>query len=157
MIEVIKQFFGGSVSAIEAFVGSVGLMGVISIFASIFFNVYKGKKDKKEKEEIKRENQELINAFISKYNNEIEALNKALTDSMDNVCNMLLLELKKSGFDMETINAVIDLYKKTAKQELLDTDKLLEEKTIELEKEQTNQEAVNENIKNIEAINTDLV
>lgn len=157
MIEVIKQFFGGSVSAVEAFVGSVGLMGVISIFASIFFNVYKGKKDKKEKEEIKREIQELINAFISKYNNEIEALNKALTDSMDNVCNMLLLELKKSGFDMETINAVIDLYKKTAKQELLDTDKLLEEKTIELEKEQTNQEAVNENIKNIEAINTDLV
>ena len=37
MVEIIKQFFGGSVSAIEAFVGSVGLMGIMSIFISIFY------------------------------------------------------------------------------------------------------------------------
>ena len=52
MIEVIKQFFGGSVSAIEAFVGSIGLMGILSILGSIFFNVYKGKKTKKEIESV---------------------------------------------------------------------------------------------------------
>ena len=66
---------------------------------------------------------------------------------------MLLLELKKSGYDMETINAVIDIYKKTAKDELLDTDKLLEEKTKEIEEEKTTQEAVNENLKNIDTLN----
>ena len=64
MIEVIKQFFGGSVSAIEAFVGSIGLMGILSILGSIFFNVYKGNKTKKEIESVKAENQALIDAFI---------------------------------------------------------------------------------------------
>ena len=157
MIEVIKQFFGGSVSAIEAFVGSVGVMGILSIMISIFFNVYKGKKDKKEKEEIKAQNKALIDEFVEKYNNEIETLKKGLNASVDNICNMLLLELKKSGYDMETINAVIELYKKTAKDELLDVEKLQEEKAEEIALEQTQQEKVNENIKNIEAINTDLV
>lgn len=34
MVELIKQFFGGSVSAVEAFVGSVGVMGILSIMIS---------------------------------------------------------------------------------------------------------------------------
>ena len=158
MIEVIKNFFGGSVSAIECFVGSVGLMGILSIFGSIFFNVYKGKKTNAKIEETEEKNKALIDAFINKYESEIEALKKGLTSSVDNICNMLLLELKKSGYDMETINAVIELYKKTAKEELLDTDKLQEEKQVEIEQAQTTQEEVNERINNIETIiNNDLV
>lgn len=156
MIEVIKQFFGNSVSAVEAFVASVGLMGIVSIFASIFYNTYKGKKTKKEIESVKAENQEIINKFIEAHKQELDALKDNLTKNIDNICNMLLLELKKSGYDMETINAVIELYKKTAKDELLDTDKLVEEKQEEIAQEQTTQEQVNENIKNIEALN-DLV
>lgn len=156
MIEVIKTFFGNSVSAVEAFVASVGLMGIISIFASIFYNTYKGKKTKKEIESVKEENAKIINEFIKAHQEELDALKDSLTKNIDNICNMLLLELKKSGFDMETINAVIDLYKKTAKDELLDTDKLQAEKEEEIQNEQTNQEAVNENIKNIEAL-SDLV
>ena len=156
MIEVIKQFFGNSVSAVEAFVASVGLMGILSILGSIFYNTYKGKKTKKEIESVKAENQEIINKFIETHKQELDALKDNLTKNIDNICNMLLLELKKSGFDMETINAVIDLYKKTAKDELLDTDKLVEEKQEEIAQEQTTQESVNENIKNIEALN-DLV
>lgn len=153
MVEVIKQFFGGSASAVEAFVASVGVMGIISILASIFFNVYRGKKTNKAIEEVKKENQAIIDEFKQKYAVEIEALKKGLTESVDNICNMLLLELKKSGYDMETINAVIDIYKKTAKGELLDTDKLQEEKAKEIEEEKTTQEAVSENLKNIDAIN----
>ena len=153
MIEVIKTFFGGSASAVEAFVASVGVMGIISILASIFFNVYRGKKTNKAIEEVKKENQAIIDEFKQKYAVEIEALKKGLTESVDNICNMLLLELKKSGYDMETINAVIDIYKKTAKGELLDTDKLQEEKAKEIEEEKTTQEAVSENLKNIDAIN----
>ena len=153
MIEVIKQFFGGSVSAIEVFVGSVGVMGILSIMISIFYNVYKGKKDKKEKEEIKAQNKALIDEFVEKYNNEIETLKKSLNASVDNICNMLLLELKKSGYDMETINAVIEIYKKTAKDELLDTDKLQEEKAEEIAQEQTAQEQVNKNLKQINELN----
>ena len=153
MVEVIKNFFGNSMTAVEAFVGSVGLMGIISIFASIFYNVYRGKKTNKALAEVKAENQKIIDEFKEKYAVEIEALKKGLTASVDNICNMLLLELKKSGYDMETINAVIDIYKKTAKDELLDTDKLLEEKTKEIEEEKTTQEAVNENLKNIDTLN----
>ena len=157
MIEVIKQFFGGSVSAIEAFVGSVGVMGILSLCISIVYNVHKGKKDKKEKEEIKAQNKALIDEFVEKYNNEIETLKKGLNASVDNICNMLLLELKKSGYDMETINAVIDLYKKTAKDELLDVDKLQEEKAEEIALEQTQQEKVNENLNNIDKVLNDIV
>ena len=119
MIEVIKTFFGNSVSAVEAFVASVGLMGIISIFASIFYNTYKSKKTKKEIESVKEENAKIINEFIKAHQEELDALKDSLTKNIDNICNMLLLELKKSGFDMETINAVIELYKKTAKDELL--------------------------------------
>lgn len=153
MVELIKQFFGGSVSAVEAFVGSVGIMGILSIMFSIFFNVYKGKKDKKEKEEIKAQNKALIDEFVEKYNNEIEALKSSLTQSLDGICNMLLIELKKSGFDMETINAVIEIYKKTIKDEILDTDKLVEEKAEEIAQEQSTQEEVNENLKQINELN----
>lgn len=158
MIEVIKNFFGGSVSAVEAFVGGVGIMGILSIFGSIFFNVYRGKKTNAKIEETEAKNNALIDDFINKYEKEIEKLNKGLTSSVDNICNMLLLELKKSGYDMETINAVIELYKKTAKEELLDTDKLQEEKQAEIDEAQTTQEEVNERINNIETIiNNDLV
>ena len=157
MIEVIKQFFGGSISAIECFVGSVGLMGVISIFASIFYNTYKGKKTQKEINSIKEENKALLDEFIQQHNKELEALKLGLTSDLDSICNMLLLELKKSGFDMETINAVIELYKKVAKNEILDYEKLQEEKEQEIAEEKTNQDAVNENIENIDTIiNSDL-
>lgn len=157
MIEVIKQFFGGSVSAIEAFVGSVGLMGVISIFASIFYNTYKGKKTKKEIESVKAENKALLDAFIQEHNEELKALKNALTSDLDNISNMILLELKKSGFDMETINAVIEIYKKTAKDEILDYEKLQEEKKEEIAQEQSTQDSVNENLNNIDSLMNDLV
>ena len=157
MIEVIKQFFGGSISAIEAFVGSVGLMGVISIFASIFYNTYKGKKTQKEINSIKEENKALLDEFIQQHNAELEALKSSLTSDLDSISNMLLLELKKSGFDMATINAVIELYKKVAKNEILDYEKLQEEKEQEIANEQSQQEQVNENLENIDTIiNSDL-
>ena len=157
MIEVIKQFFGGSISAIEAFVGSVGLMGVISIFASIFYNTYKGKKTQKEINTIKEENKALLDEFIQQHNAELEALKLGLTSDLDSICNMLLLELKKSGFDMETINAVIELYKKVAKNEILDYEKLQEEKEQEIANEQSQQEQVEQNLENIDNYMNDLV
>ena len=156
MIEVIKQFFGGSVSAIECFVGSVGLMGVISIMASIFYNTYKGKKTKKEIDSIKAENQALLDAFIQEHNAELEALKKALTSDLDNISNMILIEATKSGIDLDKTKQIIDLYKKVAKYELLDTDKIETEKVEQVENEKTQKEQVNENLKNIDALN-DLV
>lgn len=153
MIEVIKQLFGGSVSAIEAFVGSVGVMGILSLFLSIFYDVYIGKKYKKEKAEIIASNQKEINDFKAKYEVELNALKTNLTKSLDGICNMLLIELKKSGFDMETINAVIDIYKKTITNEILDTDKLIADKEEEIAQEQSTQEEVNENINKIKELN----
>lgn len=156
MIEVIKHFFGGSVSAIEAFVGSVGLMGVISIFASIFYNTYKGKKTKKEIESVKAENKALLDAFIQEHNAELEALKKALTSDLDSISNMILIEATKSGIDLDKTKQIIDLYKKVAKDEILDTEKIEAEKVEQVENEQSTQEQVNENLKNIDALN-DLV
>lgn len=156
MIEVIKQFFGGSVSAVEAFVGSVGVMGVLSIMFSIFFNVYKGKKDKKEKEEIKAQNKALIDNFIKEYEEEIKTLKNSLTKDLDNISNMILIEATKSGVDLEKTRQIIDLYKKVVKEEILDTDKIETKKVEQVEQEQTTQEKVNENLKNIDALN-DLV
>ena len=158
MIEVIKQFFGGSISAIEAFVGSVGLMGVISIFASIFYNTYKGKKTQKEINTIKEENKALLDAFIQQHNKELEALKTGLTSDLDKISNMLMLEAMKNGIDLDTFNQLKELYIKVIKEEILDTDKLQEEKQEQVENEQTNQEAINENINNIESLmNSDLV
>lgn len=157
MIEVIKQFFGGSVSAIEAFVGSVGLMGVISIFASIFYNTYKGKKTKKEIESVKAENKALLDAFIQEHNAELEALKKALTSDLDSISNMILIEATKSGIDLDKTKQIIDLYKKVAKDEILDTEKIEAEKVEQVEAEQTTQESVNENLNNIDSIINDLV
>lgn len=156
MIEVIKQFFGGSVSAVEAFVGSVGIMGILSIMISIFYNVYKGKKDKKEKEEIKAQNKALIDEFVEKYNNEIETLKNSLTSDLDKISNMILIEATKSGVDLEKTKQIIELYKKVVKEEILDTDKIEAEKIEQVENEQSTQEQVNENLKNIDALN-DLV
>lgn len=153
MIEVIKQFFGGSVSAIEAFVGSVGVMGILSIMISIFYNVYKGKKDKKEKEEIKAQNKALIDNFIKEYEEEIKALKNSLTSDLDNISNMILIEATKSGVDLEKTKQIIDLYKKVVKEEILDTDKIEAEKVEQVENEQSQQEQVNENIKKIEELN----
>ena len=108
MIEVIKQFFGGSVSAIECFVGSVGLMGVISIMASIFYNTYKGKKTKKEIDSIKAENQALLDAFIQEHNAELEALKKALTSDLYNISKKILIESTKSGIDLYKTKQIND-------------------------------------------------
>lgn len=157
MVEIIKQFFGGSVSAIECFVGSVGLMGILSILGSIFFNVYKGKKTKKEIESVKAENQALIDAFIQEHNAELEALKKALTSDLDNISNMILIEATKSGIDLDKTKQIIDLYKKVVKEEILDTDKIEAEKVEQIENEQTQQEQVNENLNNIDKVLNDLV
>jgi len=157
MIEVIKQFFGGSVSAIEAFVGSVGIMGILSIVISIFYNTYKGKKTKKEIESVKAENKALLDAFIQEHNEELKALKNALTSDLDNISNMILIEATKSGIDLEKTKQIIDLYKKVIKDEVLDTDKIEADKVEQVEQEQTQQESVNENLNNIDSILNDIV
>lgn len=157
MVELIKQLFGGSVSAIEAFVGSVGLMGILSIFISIFYNTYKSKKTKKEIESVKAENKALIDNFIQEHNEELKALKNALTSDLDNISNMILLEATKSGVDLEKTKQIIDLYKKVVKEEILDTDKIEAEKVEQVENEQTQQESVNENLNTIDSLMNDLV
>lgn len=156
MVEIIKQFFGNSVSAIEMFVGSVGLMGILSIVISIFYNTYKGKKTKKEIESVKAENQAIINEFVETHKTELEALKSNLTKDLDNISNMVMLEAMKNGVNIDQFNQIVELYKKVIKDELLDTDKLQEEKVEQVEQEQTQQDSVNENLKNIDALN-DLV
>ena len=157
MVEVIKQFFGNSVSAIEMFVGSVGLMGIMSIFISIFYNTYKSKKTKKEIESVKAENQALLDNFIKEYEEEIKALKNGLTSDLDNISNMILIEATKSGVDLEKTKQIIDLYKKVVKEEILDTEKIEAEKVEQVEQEQTQQEQVNENLNNIDKVLNDLV
>ena len=157
MIEVIKQFFGGSVSAIECFVGSVGIMGILSIVISIFYNTYKGKKTKKEIESVKAENKALLDSFIQQHNEELKALKNALTSDLDNISNMILLEATKSGIDLEKTKQIIDLYKKVVKEEILDTDKIEAEKVEQVENEQSTQDSVNENLNNIDSLMNDLV
>lgn len=156
MVEIIKQFFGNSVSAIEMFVGSVGLMGILSIFISIFYNTYKSKKTKKEIESVKAENQAIINEFVEQHKTELEALKSNLTKDLDNISNMVMLEAMKNGVNIDQFNQIVELYKKVIKDELLDTDKLEAEKVEQVEQEQTQQDSVNENLKNIDALN-DLV
>jgi len=157
MIEVIKQFFGGSVSAIEAFVGSVGVMGILSIVISIFYNTYKGKKTQKEIESVKAENKALLDNFIQEHNEELKALKNALTSDLDNISNMILIEATKSGIDLDKTKQIIDLYKKVIKDEVLDTDKIEADKVEQIEQEQTQQESVNENLNNIDSILNDIV
>ena len=69
---------------------------------------------------------------------------------------MILIEATKSGIDLDKTKQIIDLYKKVAKDELLDTDKIETEKVEQVENEKTQKEQVNENLKNIDALN-DLV
>lgn len=157
MVEIIKQFFGNSVSAIEMFVGSVGLMGIMSIFISIFYNTYKGKKTKKEIESVKEENKALLDNFIKEYEEEIKALKNALTSDLDNISNMILIEATKSGVDLDKTKQIIDLYKKVVKEEILDTDKIEAEKVEQVEKEQSTQESVNENLNNIDKVLNDYI
>ena len=157
MVEVIKQFFGNSVSAIEMFVGSVGLMGILSIFISIFYNTYKSKKTKREIESVKEENDKIINEFIKQHESEMNALKEGLTKDLDSITNMIMLEASKSGVDMDKFNQIVELYKKVIKDEILDTDKLEEEKQIEIENTQSQQESVNENLNNIDKVLNDLV
>ena len=155
MIEILKTFFGGSMSAIEAFVGSVGLMGILSIVISIFYNTYKSKKTNKEIESVKAENKAIIDSFIEQHKIELEALKTNLTKDLDNISNMVMLEASKSGVDMDKFNQIVELYKKVIKDEILDTDKLEEEKKIEIETTQTTQEQVNENLNNIDKVLND--
>ena len=157
MIEVIKQFFGGSVSAIEAFVGSVGIMGILSIVISIFYNTYKGKKTKKEIESVKAENKALLDAFIQEHNEELKALKNALTSDLDNISNMILLEASKQGVDLEKFKKIMELNKKVVKEEILDFEKLEAEKVEQVENEQSTQDSVNENLNNIDSLMNDLV
>lgn len=153
MIDLIKQFFGGSASAIETFVASVGLMGIISIVASLFYNVYKSKKTNKKIEDVKAENKALLDAFIEEHNNELEALKKALTSDLDNISNMLLLEAMKTGIDLDTFNKLKELYGKVIKDELLDVEQLEAEKVEQVENEQTKQEEVKEHLSKIDELN----
>lgn len=157
MVEIIKQFFGNSVSAIEAFVASVGVMGILSIMISIFYNTYKSKKTKKEIESVKEENKALLDNFIKEYEDEIKALKNALTSDLDNISNMILIEATKEGVDLDKTKQIIDLYKKVVKEEILDTDKIEAEKVEQQEQAQTQQESVNENLNNIDKVLKDLV
>ena len=157
MVEIIKQFFGNSVSAIEAFVASVGVMGILSIMISIFYNTYKSKKTKKDIESVKEENKALLDNFIKEYEEEIKALKNALTSDLDNISNMILIEATKSGVDLDKTKQIIDLYKKVVKEEILDTDKIEAEKVEQQEQAQTQQESVNENLNNIDKVLNDLV
>lgn len=157
MIEIIKTFFGGSMSAIEAFVGSVGLMGILSIVISIFYNTYKSKKTNKEIESVKAENKAIIDAFIEQHKTELEALKTNLTKDLDNISNMVMLEAMKQGVDIENFNQIVDLYKKVIKDEILDTDKLETEKQQAVMEEELKQDSVKQNIENIDKVLNDLV
>lgn len=157
MVEIIKQFFGGSVSAIEAFVGSVGLMGIMSIFISIFYNTYKSKKTKKEIESVKEENAKIINEFIKQHESEMSVLKDALTKDLDSISNMIMLEASKSGVDMDKFTQIVELYKKVVKDELLDTDKLEEEKVQEELNKELSTDKVNDNLEKIDSIINDYI
>ena len=157
MVEIIKQFFGGSVSAIEAFVGSVGVMGILSIMISIFYNTYKSKKTKNEIESVKEENKALLDNFIKEYEEEIKSLKNALTSDLDNISNMILIEATKSGVDLDKTKQIMDLYKKVVKEEILHAERIEAEKVEQVEQEQTKQESVNENLNNIDKVLNDLV
>ena len=156
MIEVIKQFFGGSVSAIEAWVAGVGLSGIIMFCLGIFNVVRVGKKLGKSYEEVKSECDQKIADFEKQNKEENEKFKVEMKKNVNNLADMLLIEATKEGVNVEKFKEIVGIYKETA-IELLDTEKLIEDKQKAEEQAQTNQEAVNENIKNIEAINTDLV
>lgn len=155
MIEVIKQFFGNSVSAVEAWVAGVGLTGIIMFLLGIFNIVRVSKKLGKSNEETQQEVKKQIEDFKEQTKKENEEFKENMKKNVNNLADMLLIQASKQGVDLEKFKAIIDIYKDTA-IELLDTDKLLEEKTQEIAQEQTTQEQVNENLKNIDALN-DLV
>ena len=157
MIEIIKTFFGNSLSAVEAFCGAVSLGSIITLIGSIFFIVYKGKKFDKATTQINKEVNEKIDAFKQKHEEEIKEFEEKTKKNIDNLCNMFLIEATKQGVDLEKFNAIVDLYKKTISYEMLDTDKLQEEKEKEIETEQTKQEQVNQNLNNIDKTLSDLV
>lgn len=157
MVEIIKNFFGNSVSAVEAFVASVGLMGILSIVISIFYNTYKSKKTNKAIESVKAENEAIINAFIEQHKTELEALKTNLTKDLDNISNMVMLEAMKQGVDIENFNQIVDLYKKVIKDEILDTDKLETEKQEAVIQEELKQDKVNDCLNNIDKTLNDLV
>lgn len=152
MVEVIKNFFGNSVSAVEAWVAGVGLSGIIIFLLGIFNIVCVGKKLGKSNEEVKAECNKKIEDFKEQTKKENEEFRENMKKNVNNLADMLLIESSKQGVDLEKFKAIIDIYKDTA-SELLDTDKLLEEKTQEIEEEKTTQEAVNENLKNIDTLN----
>ena len=153
MVELIKQLFGGSVSAVEAFVGVVGINGVISLIVSIWIIAYKGKKFDKGIEQINKETNEKISEFKKENEVAINTFKEQTKKNIDNLCNMFLIEATKQGVDLEKFNAIVGLYKDTISTELLDTDKLVEEKTEEIAQEQSTQEEVNENINKINELN----
>ena len=153
MIEILKTFFGGSISSLEAWCGGLSLASIITLIGTIFWNVYKGKKNKKEIESVKAENKALLDAFIEEHNNELEALKKALTSDLDNISNMILIEATKSGIDLEKFKSIMELNKKVVKEELLDLEKLEAEKVEQVENEQTKQDEVKEHLSKIDELN----
>ena len=157
MIEIIKTFFGNSVSAVEAFCGVVSVGSILAFFSTIFFIVYKGKKLDKAKEQLIKETKEEIDRFKKENEEAITTLKKDTKQSIDNLCNMFLLEATKQGVDLDKFNAIVNLYKNTISYEMLDTDKLEAEKKQEIEETQTKQESVNENLDNINKVLNDIV
>ena len=155
MIEVIKQFFGNSVSAVEAWVAGVGLGGIIMFFIGIFNVVRVGKKIGKSNEEVKANCKKEIEDFKEQTKKENEEFKADMKKNVNNLADMLLIEATKAGVNVEKFKEIVSIYKDTA-IELLDTEKLIETKEKEEEQTQATQEQVNENLKNIDALN-DLV
>lgn len=156
MIEVIKQFFGGSVSAIEAWVAGVGLSGIIMFFIGIFNVVRVGKKLGKSYEEVKAECDKKIEDFKEQNKEENEKFKADMKKNVNNLADMLLIEASKEGVNVEKFKAIVGIYKDTA-TELLDTETLIENKEKEEEQAQSTQDSVNENLNNIDNILSDIV
>lgn len=157
MVEIIKQFFGNNISNLERFVGAVGISGFISLVFSIFFIVYKGKKFDKAIEQIEKEADEKIKEYKEQNEEAFKQLKEDTEKTLDNLCNMFLLEATKEGVDIDKFNAIVDIYKKTIKTEMLDTDELEAIKKQEIENTQTQQESVNENLNNIDKVLNDYI
>ena len=156
MIEVIKTFFGGSASAIEAWVAGVGVSGIFMFLLGVFNVVRVGKKLDKSNEEVKAECNQKIEDFKEQTKKENEEFKENMQKNVNNLADMLLIEASKEGVNVEKFKAIVNIYRETA-TDLLDTDKLIEEKQEQQEQQETTQEQVSKNINNIENILNDVV
>lgn len=156
MIEVIKNFLGGSLSAVEAWVAGVGVFGIIIFFVGIINVVRLGKKTNEKAEDTQKKCDEKINAFKEQYEKENKEFIETTKKNFNNLADMILIQASKSGIDIEMLREIINIYKDTA-IEMLDTDKIEEDKIKDDEEKQTTQEQVNENLNKIDSLMDDLV